>query len=62
MLSELYDLIEDEYKKRDRRGNICFIRRYFPQIELREIPKMAHAEPVIVHPEDFCRYANEFFN
>ena len=51
---------EDE--KRDRRGNIRFIRRYFPQIDLREIPKMAHAELVIVHPEDFCRYANEFFN
>ena len=51
---------EDE--KRDRRGNIRFIRRYFPQIELREIPKMAHAELVIIHPEDFCRYANEFFN
>lgn len=51
---------EDE--KRDRRGNIRFIRRYFPRIELREIPKMAHAELVIVHPEDFCRYANEFFN
>ena len=46
---------EDE--KRDRRGNIRFIRRYFPQID-----KMAHAELVIVHPEDFCRYANEFFN
>lgn len=51
---------EDE--KRDRRGNIRFIRRYFLQIDLREIPKMAHAELVIVHPEDFCRYANEFFN
>ena len=51
---------EDE--KRDRRGNIRFIRRYLPRIELREIPKMAHAELVIVHPEDFCRYANEFFN
>ena len=51
---------EDE--KHDRRGNIRFIRRYFPQIELREIPKMAHAELLIIHPEDFCRYANEFFN
>ena len=51
-----------ENEKRDRRGNIRFIRRYFPQIELREIPKMAHAELVIIHPEDFCRYANEFFN
>lgn len=49
---------EDE--KRDRGGNIRFIRRYFPQIQLREFPKMAHAELVTIHPEDFCRYANEF--
>ncbi len=49
---------EDE--KRDRRGNIRFIERYFPQIQLREFPKMAHAELVTIHPEDFCRYAEEF--
>ena len=49
---------EDE--KRDRRGNIRFIERYFPQIQLREFQKMAHAELVIIHPEDFCRYAEEF--
>ena len=47
-------------EKRDRRGNIRFIRRYFPQIDLREIPKMAHAELVMIHPKDFCRYAESF--
>ena len=51
---------EDEEK--DRRGNIRFIRRYFPQIQLRAFPKMAHAELVIVHPEEFCRYAEEFWD
>ena len=49
---------EDEEK--DRRGNLRFIRRYFPQAQLAAIPKMAHAELVIVHPEEFCRYAEEF--
>lgn len=49
---------EDE--KHDRRGNIRFVKRCFPQIQLREFPKMAHAELVIIHPEDFCRYADEF--
>lgn len=51
---------EDEEK--DRRGNIRFIRSYFPQIQLRTFPKMAHAQLVIVHPEEFCRYAEEFLN
>ena len=49
---------EDEEK--DRRGNIRFIRRYFPQIQFRVFPKMAHAELVIVHSEEFCRCAEEF--
>ena len=49
---------EDE--RRDRRGNIRFIRRYFPQIRLREFPKMAHAELVIIHPQEFCRNAESF--
>ena len=51
---------EDE--ARSRRGNIRFIRRYFPQIQLREFPSMAHAELVIIHPEEFCRQAEKFFN
>lgn len=49
----------DEEKK-DRRGNIRFIKHYFPQIHLRGFPKMAHAELVIVHPEEFCRHADQF--
>ena len=49
---------EDEAK--DRRGNIRFLRRYFPKIQFRVFPGMAHAELVIVHSEEFCRYAEEF--
>ena len=47
-------------EKKDRRSNIRFIKRYFPQIRIHGIPKMAHAELVIVHPEEFCRYAEKF--
>ncbi len=49
-------------EKKDRRSNIRFIKRYFPQIRIHGIPKMAHAELVIVHPEEFCRYAEKFLN
>ena len=48
-------------EKNDRRGNIRFMRRYFPQIQFREFPNMAHAELVIIHPEQFCRDAEAFF-
>lgn len=44
----------------DRRGNIRFIKRYFPQARIRVIPKMAHAELVLVHPEAFYRYMHAF--
>ena len=47
-------------EKKERRSNIRFIKRYFPQIRIHGIPKMAHAELVIVHPEEFCRYAEKF--
>ena len=47
-------------EKKARRSNIRFIKRYFPQIRIHGIPKMAHAELVIVHPEEFCRYAEKF--
>lgn len=50
---------EDE--KNDRRGNVRFIRQYFPQARIRCIPKMAHAELVMVHPEEFLRYAEDEF-
>ena len=48
-------------ERRDRRSNIRFIRNYFPQIQLREFPKTAHAELVMMYPETFCRYAEEFW-
>ena len=47
-------------ERKDRKDNIRFIRRYFPQIELCEFPNMAHAELVMIHPEEFCRYAEAF--
>ena len=47
-------------EKKDRKINIRFMQRYFPQILLREFSHMAHAELVIVHPEEFCRYADAF--
>lgn len=47
-------------EKKDRGSNIRFIRRYFPQARIHGIPKMAHAELVMVHPEEFCRYAEKF--
>ena len=47
-------------EKKDRKRDIQFIRRYFPQTHIYGIPKMAHAELVMVHPEKFCRYAEKF--
>ena len=49
-----------EKEKWQRHGNLRFIKRYFPQIRLYEIPKMEHAELVMIHPEEFCRYAEKF--
>ena len=40
--------------------DIRFIKRYFPKARIHGIPKMAHAELVMVHPEKFCRYAEKF--
>lgn len=48
-------------EKSDRRSNIRFIRNYFPQIQLREFPKMAHAELVMMYPEEFRRQAEQFW-
>ena len=47
-------------EKKDRKGDIRFIKRYFPQARIHGIPKMAHAELVMVHPEEFCRFAEKF--
>ena len=49
----------DEEKK-DRRSNIRFIKHYFPQARIHGIPKMAHAELVMISPEEFCRYFDKF--
>ena len=46
--------------KKDRRRDIRFIKGYFPQTRIHGIPKMAHAELVMVHPEKFCWYAEKF--
>ena len=47
-------------EKKDRRRDIRFIKGYFPQTRIHGIPKMAHAELVMVHPGKFCRYAEKF--
>ena len=47
-------------EKKDRRRDIRFIKQYFPQTRIHGIPKMAHAELVMVHPEKFCWYAEKF--
>ena len=51
----------DEEKKA-RRSNIRFIKRYFPHMRIRGIPKMDHAELVMMYPQEFCRYMKEFLN
>ncbi len=45
-----------------RRKNIEFVKNYFPDIQTREIPKMDHAELVMIYPQEFCRQATEFFS
>ena len=51
----------DEEKKA-RHSNIRFIKGYFPHIRTRGIPKMDHAELVMMYPQEFCRYMKEFLN
>ena len=41
-------------------SNIRFIKHYFPQARIHGIPKMAHAELVMISPEEFCRYFDKF--
>ena len=47
-------------EKQARHSNGCFIKQYFPQVELHEIPKMDHAELVMMYPQDFYRRIMEF--
>ena len=49
-----------EEEKKARRGNIRFIRAYFPHTQLCGIPKMEHAELVMLHPQEFYRRVTEF--
>ena len=51
-----------EEEKKARRSNIRFIKRYFPQMRIRGIPKMDHAELMMMYPQEFCRYMKEFLN
>lgn len=48
-------------EKQARRSNIRFIKQYFPHAQMHGIPKMDHAELVMIHPQDFYRRAMEFF-
>ena len=49
----------DEEKKA-RRGNIRFIKRYFPHARTRGIPKVGHAELVMLLPQEFYRRVTEY--
>lgn len=49
-----------EEEKQARHSNICFIKQYFPRAQLHEIPKMDHAELVMMYPQDFYRRIMEF--
>ena len=42
-----------EEEKQARHSNGCFIKQYFPQVELHEIPKMDHAELVMMYLQLF---------
>ena len=50
-----------ESEKKARRWNIRFIKRYFPDLQTRSIPKMNHTELVMLHPQEFYRRTTEFF-
>lgn len=51
-----------EAEKKARNGNIRFIKRYFPNVRTLGIPKMDHAELVMLHPQEFYRYAKRFLS
>lgn len=50
-----------EEERKARRGNIRFIRQYFPHARMCVIPKMDHAELVMIYPQKFYRLATAFF-
>ena len=49
-----------EEEAKARRRNIRFIQQYFPQVQLQSIPKMDHAELVMIYPQEFYRLTAEF--
>ena len=49
-----------EEEKKARHGNIDFIKNYFSGAQMRVIPKMDHAELVMLHPQEFYRRIMEF--
>ena len=49
-----------EEEKQARHSNVSFIKQYFPWVELHEIPKMDHAELVMMYPQEFYRRIMEF--
>ena len=49
-------------EKKARRANIRFIKKYFPHARARGIPKMDHAELVMIHPQEFYRRATGFLH
>lgn len=51
-----------EEEKKARHENIRFIRQYFPHAETHGMPKMDHAELVMIYPQDFYRQAAGFFS
>ncbi len=51
-----------EEEKKARSGNIRFIRDYFRHAQLCGIPKMDHAELVMIYPQEFYRYAEKFLD
>ena len=51
-----------EEEKKARRHNIRFITGYFPHAGLCGIPQMDHAELVMIHPQEFYRYAKRFLD
>ena len=51
-----------EEEKKARSGNISFIKSYFPNVQMQVIPKMDHAELVMLHPQEFYRYVKKFLD
>lgn len=47
-------------EKKDRRGNIRFIKRYFPAHPRARHPEDGPRGAGEIHPEEFCHYADKF--